>query len=130
LFVCHDLKKASSLTLVRQIHILKHTTQHHTNKPHNTAFTMGGSDKVLVYSYRAGKKDEPKVMTKDEVDDEVQKSKSLFAISSICTNRNQGAGSLQVTTKTLDSSQSIVTIKERDLRNPEQQKVSRDSFAK
>jgi hypothetical protein len=91
---------------------------------------MGGSDKVLVYSYRAGKKDEPKVMTKDEVDDEVQKSKSLFAISSICTNRNQGAGSLQVTTKTLDSSQSIVTIKERDLRTPEQQKVSRDSFAK
>jgi hypothetical protein len=42
----------------------------------------------------------------------------------------KGAGSLQVTTKALDNSQSIVTIKERDLRTPEQQKVSSDSFAK
>jgi hypothetical protein len=91
---------------------------------------MGGSDKVLVYSYRAGKKEEPKIMTKDEVDAEVQKSKSLFTISSICANRIQGSGGLQVTTKALDSSQSIVTIKERDLRTPEQQKVSSDNLAK
>ena len=36
---------------------------------------MAGSDKVLVYEYRAGRKDQPKVMTVDEVDDKVRKSK-------------------------------------------------------
>jgi hypothetical protein len=36
--------------------------------------TMAGSDKVLVYHYRAGKKNEPKAITKDQVDAEVNNS--------------------------------------------------------
>lgn len=88
---------------------------------------MAGTDKVLVYEYRAGRKDQPKVMTVDEVDEKVRKSKS----SQLPTHSNNtscllqfcpGCGSLQKTTLDIKG-KSSVTVTENDLRTAEQQQV-------
>ncbi len=36
--------------------------------------SMAATDKVLVYEYRAGRKDQPQIMTVEEVEDKVRKS--------------------------------------------------------
>ncbi|KAK5171050.1 uncharacterized protein LTR77_004194 [Saxophila tyrrhenica] len=66
---------------------------------------MTGTEKVLVYEYRAGRKDEqPQIMTVSEVDEKVRKS----------------CGSIQKTVMDI-TGKSVVTVRENDLRTPEQQ---------
>lgn len=89
--------------------------------------TMAGSDKLLVYRYRAGRTNKNlEVMTRDEVDEEIKKSRSLPQHVHMIhvrpnANNSAGAGSLQQTSKKIDGS--VVTIKEKDLRTEEQQKA-------